>query len=126
MEDVNLESDAPPIGCGDLQRVDHSSNRRCLTTARVIEVQHTLDRTRLQSINKRTGVSIKRTVSGLGTVGGGKGSIEVNKEIRCLGTFTVWMNGADRLARIGGGGNLSGSRRIEQTSGRHRSRFLLS
>lgn len=44
--------------------VDHCSDGRTGTLAREIEIKHTLDSTRLKTVDEATGLGVKRPVSG--------------------------------------------------------------
>ena len=84
--------------------IDHGGDGRGLTTAGVVE--HALDGTGLETVNKGAGVGIERPEPGsaaLGNLG-----LEVDDVVGGLGTFTVGVDGSNGLVGIGNRGRLLG------------------
>lgn len=89
--------------------VDHSSDGGGLTTAGVVEVQHTLDSTGLETVDEGAGVGIERPEPGA-TVLGDLG-LEVDDVVGCLGTLTIGVDGTNSLIGVRDGSDLVTLRR---------------
>lgn len=79
------------------ERVNHRSDGRTGALARVVEIKHTLDSTRLETVDKAAGLGIEWTVSG--SDGGmtilGRSVIETHDDVVGLGTFAGGVNRSD-------------------------------
>ena len=85
--------------------VDHGSNGRGLSSARVIKVEHALDGARLETIHERTRVGVERPVrrtSGTRALG-----LKVDDMVRRLRAFAIRVDRTNGIVALCDGGNLS-------------------
>jgi len=84
--------------------IDHRRDGRILTAATVVEVEHALDSTRLETVHERAGIGVEWSVSGTS-----RGvDVEVNDLVIGLDTFTLGTEDANGLLGLLDGGIDSG------------------
>ena len=102
----HLSSPVELLDVVSTEGVDHGGDGGSLTTAGVVEVEHSLDGTGLETVHEGAGGSIKRPVRR--ARGSRALSVEVDKDVGGLGALSIGVNGPNSIGGLTSGSDLRG------------------